>query len=426
MSQRIVPRWPSASTDVRPLAEPLVFPFSKRTAPNRLLKAATSEYLSSYDEANPEARGIPPSRMADFYARFAQGGWGQILTGNIQISYTDLEAPGNAIIPPGAEFSGPRFEAFAAVAAAGKSQGGLIVGQVSHPGRQAFAALQPHPISASPVQLVTSFRGSFGLPRAATRQDLDDVIEGFAHAAEYLERAGFDGIELHAAHGYLLAQFLSPSTNQRTDMYGGSLENRMRLILEIRAAIKKRVSEGFILGIKVNSVEFQDKGFTPEEAVVLCQALDKAQFDYIETSGGTYENIAFEHKKESTAKRENYFVEFAERIAAAVENTKVYTTGGLRTVGGMLSTLEGVDGLGFGRVAIQEPSFAADILSGKVTGAMKSSIPEEDFMSQGLLINYVLQQLARGEEPADLTDPKVAKEIIASAMKEHGGHMEGK
>ncbi|KAJ2968906.1 hypothetical protein NUW58_g10115 [Xylaria curta] len=219
----------------------------------------------------------------------------------------------------------------------------------------------------------------FGVPRAATRQDLDDVIEAFAHAAEYLERAGFDGIELHGAHGYLLAQFLSLTTNQRTDEYGGSLENRMRLTLEVAAAIKKRVSERFILGIKVNSVEFQDKGFTPEEAILLCQALEKAGFDYVETSGGTYEDIGLGHKKESTVKRENYFIEFAEQIAKAVNQTKVYTTGGLRTVGGMLSTLEGVDGLGFGRVALQEPSFAGDVLSGKITGAMKSSIPRFEF-----------------------------------------------
>ncbi|KAI0434538.1 NADH oxidase [Xylaria sp. FL1042] len=417
MSPRTVPRWPSTSTDTRRLAEPIVFPFSKRTASNRFLKAATSEHLATFDEVNIEARGVPLPELVRFYSVFGRGGWGQILTGNIQISYTDIEAAGNAIIPPGAEFSGPRFEAFAAVAAAGKSHGSLIVGQVSHPGRQVYEALQPHPISASPVQLVTEGNGPFGVPRAATRQDIDNIIEGFAHAAEYLERAGFDGIQLHGAHGYLIAQFLSPTTNQRTDEYGGSLENRMRFVLEIAAAIKKRISEKFILGIKVNSVEFQDKGFTPEEAVVLCQALEKAGFDYVETSGGTYENMGFEHKKESTIARENYFIEFAERIGKAVNRTKVYTTGGLRTVGGMLSTLEGVDGVGFGRAAIQEPSFANDILSGKITGAIKSAIPETNFYGQLRSASYSIEQLGRGEAPPDLTDPKVVEKILGSAMK---------
>jgi 2,4-dienoyl-CoA reductase-like NADH-dependent reductase (Old Yellow Enzyme family) len=229
--------------------------------------------------------------------------------------------------------------------------------------------------------------GSFGVPRAATRQDLDSVIEGFAHAAEYLERAGFDGVELHAAHGYLIAQFLSQSTNQRTDEYGGSLENRMRLVLEVAAAIKKRVSKRFILGIKVNSVEFQENGFTNDEAVVLCQALEKAEFDYIETSGGTYEDLGLEHKKESTVKRENFFVEYAEQIANAVNKTKVYTTGGLKTLGGIRSTMQGVDGVGLGRTAILEPSFAADILSGKITGALKSAVPDSNFIGQLLTIS---------------------------------------
>ncbi|KAI1283625.1 NADH oxidase [Xylaria sp. FL0933] len=417
MSQRIVPRWPSTSTDVRRLAEPIVFPFSKRTAPNRFLKAATSERLASFDEVNLQARGVPSPELVHLYAVFGRGGWGQILTGNIQISYTDLEAPGNPIIPPGAEFSGPRFDAFAALAAAGKSHGSLIVGQVSHPGRQVPEALQPHPISASPVHLVTEGNGPFGVPRAATQQDIDSIIEGFAHAAEYLERAGFDGMELHGAHGYLIAQFLSATTNQRTDKYGGSLENRMRFVLEIAAAIKKRISEKFILGIKVNSVEFQAKGFTPEEAVVLCQALENAGFDYVETSGGTYENMAFEHKKESTVARENYFVEFAERIRKAVSRIKVYTTGGLKTVGGMLSTLEGVDGLGIGRAAIQEPSLAGDILSGKITGAMKSSIPETNFVGELVSALYTLEKLGRGEAAPDLTDPKVVEEILSSPIK---------
>ncbi|KAI0977310.1 NADH oxidase [Xylaria arbuscula] len=416
MSQRTPPRWPSTSSDISRLAEPIVFPFSKRTASNRFLKAATSEHLSTFDEVDLKARGIPKPELVKFYSAYAEGGWGQILTGNIQISYTDLEGAGNAIITPDAGFSGPRFEAFAAVAAAAKSHGSLIVGQVSHPGRQVPEALQPHPISASAVGLIAG-NGPFGVPRAATQEDIDNLVEAFAHAAEYLEKAGFDGIELHGAHGYLIAQFLSQTTNQRTDKYGGSLENRTRFVLEVAAAVKKRISKNFILGIKVNSVEFQEKGFTPEEAVELCQALEKAGFDYVETSGGTYENLSLEHKKDSTVKRENYFVEFAERIRSAVSQTKVYTTGGLRTVGGINSTLEGVDGVGFGRAAILEPSLAKDILSGKITGALKSAIPESNFYGQLNAATYIVNQLGRGEAPADLTDPKVAEEILGSTPK---------
>ncbi|KAJ3573601.1 hypothetical protein NPX13_g4639 [Xylaria arbuscula] len=417
MSKPNAPRWPSTSADTRRLAEPIVFPFSKRTAPNRFLKAATSEHLATFDENDLKGRGIPKPELVRFYEVFGKGGWGQILTGNIQISYTDLEGAGNAIIPLDSEFSGPRFEAFAALAAAGKSNGSLIVGQVSHAGRQSPASLQPHPISASAIQLVTAGSGPFGVPRAATQEDIDHVINSFAHSAEYLEKAGYDGIQLHGAHGYLLAQFLSESTNQRTDKYGGSLENRMRIVLEVAAAIKKRVSEKFILGIKINSVEFQEKGFQPEEAVILCQALETAGFDYVETSGGTYEIMGMKHEKESTEKRENYFIEFAERIRSAVTQTKVYTTGGLKTVGGMLSTLDGVDGVGIGRAGIAEPALPANILSGKVTGVLKLAVPDSNFYGQLGLISYLVGPIGRGEEIPDVTDPKVVEEIFEGLKK---------
>lgn len=246
-----------------------------------------------------------------------------------------------------------------------------------------------------------------GIPRAATREDIDGVIEGFAHAAEFLERAGFDGIELHGAHGYLLAQFLSLRTNERTDEYGGSLENRMRIILEIAAAIKKRVNPSFILGIKVNSVEFQDKGFTPEEAVVLCQALERAEFDYIETSGGTYESQDFQHRKDSTRARENFFIEFAEQIGKALKTTRLYTTGGFKTVTGMVDALKYVDGVGIGRAAAQEPELPKAILSGQVEGIMKYKVGEDDFRPRLMFALQQLHELAQGEEPSDLTDEEV-------------------
>ena len=97
----------------------------------------------------------------------------------------------------------------------------------------------------------------FAKPRSASEEDIKNIIEGFAHAAEFMEKANFDGIELHGAHGYLLAQFLSTRINKRTDKYGGSLENRARIILEIAQEIRKRTSKSFIVGIKLNSVDHQ-------------------------------------------------------------------------------------------------------------------------------------------------------------------------
>ena len=284
-------RYESEDVSPAPLGKPLQFEFSGRTAPNRFLKGAMTERLSSWDAKKLEARGIPSKGLINVYRRWGEGGIGLQLSGNIMIEYDHLEAAGNPIIPRKSPFDGERFEAFKEMAVQGKAQGSLMVGQVSHPGRQVQETIQKHPISASDVQLEGNVMGmTFAKPKAATDEDIANVIEGFAHAAEYLEKAQWDGIELHGAHGYLLAQFLSPTTNHRTDKYGGSLENRARLILEIAQAIRKRTSSKFILGIKLNSVEFQDKGFTPEEAKKLCAMLEENRFDFVELSGGTYES----------------------------------------------------------------------------------------------------------------------------------------
>ncbi|KAI1250143.1 hypothetical protein MGN70_007195 [Eutypa lata] len=409
-STTAVPRFGSKATkpDSKPLGEPLVFPFSKRSAQNRFLNVAMSERMASFDAKDVGSRGIPSEKLVKLYERWGEGTWGQILTGNVMIHPEHLEASGNMVIPPDAEFHGLRFDRFAALATASKRHGSLIVAQVSHPGRQTNDTIQTHPISASAIPLVAPQMGvSFAVPRAATREDIDSVIEGFAHAAEFLERAGFDGIEVHAAHGYLLAQFLSLRSNERTDEYGGSLENRMRLILEIATAVKKRVSPSFIVGIKVNSVEFQDKGFAPEEAVLLCQALERAQFDYIETSGGTYESLDFRHVKESTRARENFFIEFAEQIGKALTTTRLYTTGGFKTVAGMVDALQYVDGVGIGRAATQEPDLPKSILAGQVEGIMKYKLGEDDFVPRLMFAVQQIHQLGEGLEPADLTDEEV-------------------
>jgi 2,4-dienoyl-CoA reductase-like NADH-dependent reductase (Old Yellow Enzyme family) len=265
-----------------------------------------SERLASFSLADIESRGIPSPELIHAYKIWGESSIGINLTGNVMIDAEHLEAAGNPVIPRHAEFSGLRFERFRELATAGKAKGNLIIAQVGHPGRQTPGNLQPNPISASDVQLTSSSLGSgFGKPRAATEEDIANVIDGFAHAAEYLEKAGFDGIELHGAHGYLLSQFLSPTTNLRTDKYGGDLKNRMRLILEVRDEIAKRVSDKFVVGIKVNSVEFQEKGFQPEEARELCKALEEHKFDFVELSGGTYEKwVQVDAQRQSTVSRE--------------------------------------------------------------------------------------------------------------------------
>ena len=257
-------RYESEKVSPEPLGQPLKFEFSGKSAPNRFIKGAMTERISSWDPKNFEARGIPSKNLINVYKRWGEGAIGNILTGNLMIEYDHLEAAGNPIIPRGSKYEGERFEAFKEMATQGKKHGCLMIGQVSHPGRQVTESIQKNPVSASDIQLEGVVMGmTFAKPRAATDEDIKNIIEGFAHAAEYLEKAGYDGIELHGAHGYLLAQFLSPSTNVSTDKYGGSLENRARLILEIAAEVHKRTSSDFIVRPPITTKPQKKHPLTP-------------------------------------------------------------------------------------------------------------------------------------------------------------------
>ncbi len=363
-----------------------------------------TERLSSWDPKNFEARGIPSKNLINVYKRWGEGQIGTILTGNLMIDYDQLEAKGNAIIPPEAKFEGERFEAFEALAAESKKHGSLIIGQVSHPGRQVTTDINSDPVSASDVQLKGNIMGmTFSKPHAASTEEIQKIINGFAHAAEFLHKAGYDGIELHGAHGYLLSQFLSQTTNKRTDKYGGSLENRSRLIMEIADEVQKRVPKSFILSIKINSVEFQDKGFELEDCKALCASLEAHHFDFVELSGGTYEELAFTHKRDSTKKREAFFLEFAETIVPAFHKTKTYITGGFKTVGAMVGALKTVDGVGLARPVCQEPRLCADILSGKVKGAIKQRLDESNFGITNVAAGTQIRMIGKDQEPIDMS-----------------------
>lgn len=382
-----------------------------------------TEKLSSWDPEDEKSRGIPSPEIHNVYRRWGEGGLGHILTGNIMLAYDQLEAAGNMIIPTDDPFQGERFDAFAKLASVAKVHGSLITGQVTHPGRQVERRIQPHPVSASDVQLQGKILGAeFAKPHAASQEELEKIVHSFAFAAQYLHRAGFDGIELQGAHGYLLSQFLSPSTNHRTDEYGGSLRNRARLIIDIARSIRANTPPGFIMGIKINSVEFQAGGFTIDEARELCAMLEEATFDFVELSGGTYQAMAFKHERESTKKREAFFLEFAEMIVPALKKTKTYVTGGFKTLGGMLDALNTVDGVGVGRVVAQEFSLAKDLLSGSVSAAIDQKVNQDDFALTNTIAGSQIRQVGKGKEPIDMSrDENV--QIFLKAMSTWVGQM---
>lgn len=255
----------------------------------------------------------------------------------------------------------------------------------------------------------------FGKPRPATEEDIARVIQGYVHAALYLEKAGFDGIELHAAHGYLISQFLSRTTNLRTDKYGvQSTENRLRFIKEICSAIKGKVSPNFIVGAKLNSVEFENGGITVQEAYEVCVCLQEMGLDYVQLSGGTFENLGLSWEKESTRRREAYFLEWVERVMQAFDSPDrklaVFLSGGLRSVGNMVRALDVADGVSLARPAILEPLLAHDILAGRVLGAIQP-VPELEASDPKVLFvaQTQIKQISEGKDPFDSSDKEAVE-----------------
>ncbi|KAF5576743.1 transcriptional regulator [Fusarium pseudocircinatum] len=409
-------RYTSKDVSPEPLAQELHLYPSGRVAKNRFLKSPMAESLASWDPEIVSKRGIPTEELIELYRRWGEGrnNFGIVVTGNIDIDLTSVGAAASPSIPVDAPFEGERFEKFKQLATAAKKDGSLFLAQVNHPGRQVPYKFNPVAISASDVQLDPKMGMTFGKPHAATKDEIAQIIEGFAHAAEYLEKAGFDGIELHAAHGYLLSQFLSRTTNKRTDEYGTqTVENRLRLISEIAAAIKARVSPTFIVSAKLNSVEFQDGGVTPDEARELCERLEALGFDFVELSGGTYERMALSWEKESTKQREGFFLEWAETITKALDpahKMRIFIAGGLRTVGAMVDALDVVDGVSIGRPAAAEPRLAGDIIEGRVKGAIQPVEMVENDLGMGMgVAGAQFAQVAKGFEPLDASNSEVVQ-----------------
>ncbi|KAI1085193.1 NADH oxidase [Whalleya microplaca] len=407
-------RYEGRDVDAAPLGEPLPFPFSRLVAPNRLMKVAMTERLASWDAGDMSASGIPTQDLFNLYGHWGQGGWGIIITGNILIDVTHLEAPGNMIVSIDAPPSGPRFEAFQQLARAAKAGGSIFLGQLNHPGRQTDMELQADPVSASDVPLTRSAFADmrFAQPHAASLDEIRDIKAAFVHAAAYLEAAGFDGVQLHGAHGYLLAQFLSPTTNRRTDRYGGALENRARLVTELGDEIRAATGPDFVVAIKINSVEFQDAGFTTADAAALVELLEAHGFDLVELSGGTYEAMGMYHRKESTLRREAFFLEFAELIVPHVTRTRCFITGGIRTVGAMVDALQsGLDGVGLGRPSTTEPRLPKELLVKGSKACIKPLIGdtkviagEESFGFGAVLSGAHMRQMGLNQEPFDPSD----------------------
>ena len=340
-----------------PLAQPLTLPCGV-TLPNRLGKSAMTEGLADPQDNPTEAHNT-------LYRTWSEGGTGLLITGNVMVDRRYLERAGNVVLED--EQAVERLRSWAAV---GKSGGSHIWMQINHPGRQCQRTINRQPLSPSDVQL--KMIGLFGRPRAMTEADIEDVIARYAKTATLAKQTGFDGVQIHGAHGYLISQFLSPKTNQRHDKWGGSLENRARFVREVVRAVRIAVGDDYPVSIKLNSADFQKGGFTLSECVMVAGWLATDSIDLLEISGGTYEQLSLlgvepTEVRESTRKREAYFIEYADAIRQAAQ-IPLMVTGGFRSrvVMEQAITNKEVDIVGLARPLCTQPNLANQLFAGTI------------------------------------------------------------
>ncbi|WP_368906982.1 NADH:flavin oxidoreductase/NADH oxidase family protein [Serratia marcescens] len=297
---------------------PLTLPNGSRLT-NRLAKAAMEENLA--DEGQ-----LPGPALWRLYRHWGTGGAGLIITGNVMIDGRAMTGPGGVVLEQGTPLA--PFETWAKAARQSSAQ---VWMQLNHPGRQVMANMGGNAWAPSAIPLAMGKHSKlFAQPQAMDEAQIAEVIARFAASAYAAEQAGFTGVQIHAAHGYLISQFLSPLTNQRSDRWGGELANRARLLLEVVRVVRERVSPGFCVAVKLNSADFQRGGFSSDDAHQVVLMLNDLAVDLIELSGGSYESPAMQGEAAdgSTLAREAYFLTFA-RDLAAVARMPVMTTGGI-------------------------------------------------------------------------------------------------
>jgi 2,4-dienoyl-CoA reductase-like NADH-dependent reductase (Old Yellow Enzyme family) len=396
---------PLTSAADAPVVDALHQPFTLPNGavlPNRLAKAALSESLARRDHS-------PGSRIKTLYRRWSGNGAGLVITGNVMVDRRAIGEPGNVVVE-----DERAFEDLVEWADIIKADGAVAWAQINHPGRQAPRTLTPQPVAPSPIALPGSAR-MFAQPRELTHDEIEDIIRRFATTAGILVRAGFDGVQIHGAHGYLVSQFLSPLANQRTDAWGGTPEKRRRFVIEVARAIRAEIGTEAALAIKLNSADFQRGGFGEDESVEVVHALAAEGIDLLEVSGGTYASAAMlgvdPSLKESTRQREAYFLDYARRVRRELPTLPLMLTGGFRTATAMNeAVLSGdIDVVGLGRPLTIEPDVPGRLLDGTAVASnvrpRRSGIRLIDSLTELTAYTVQMWRMADGNEPAPRRHP---------------------
>ncbi len=392
------------------LFQSFTFPNGK-TAKNRFFKSAMEEQLAKHNQ--------PTQTLVRLYDTWAKGGTGVLVTGNVMVSETGKGSINDVVLSD--ERSMDMLKAWAK---AGTQNDTLLIMQINHAGKQSPKAVNKTPVAPSAVAL-KGMDGFINPPRALADNEIEMIIRQFIHTAQIADKAGFSGVQIHGAHGYLVSQFLSPHHNQRTDKWGGSLENRMRFLVEIYQGIRAVVRPEFLVGLKLNSADFQKGGFDEMDSIQVVQKMSELGIDFIEISGGNYESPEMLSAKASTQQREAFFIDYAEK-ARKVSQVPLIITGGFRSQLAMNDALNSghLDFIGIARPLAIMPDLPNQIKNGTyqtiTTERIKTGVKAVDSKLGAVLeMDWYMNQMAligQGKQPNPKLSPwkVLAKTIIAN------------
>ena len=376
------------------LFTPITLP-NGTTIKNRFFKSAMSEGMGTRDFQ-------PKKNIATLYKRWAEGGTGLIITGNIMVDPKGTAEPGNIVFDKNSN-----MEILKNWANQGQQHGAKIMVQLNHPGKQVPKTIAKETVAPSAVPLGNGLNKLFSTPRALTTSEVEELVQKFVTSAKVAKEAGFSGVQIHAAHGYLISQFLSPHDNRRTDKYGGSLENRMRFLKEIYLGMREELGKDFTIGIKINSTDFKEDGLTEEDSLKTIIELANLGLDFVEISGGTYERPAM---MGATSKSTNqvFFAEYSKKLKQKIK-IPVVVTGGIRSINAMNTLLNDntTDFIGIARPLTIDPNIPNKIKQGTYTivetTRVSTGVKKLDKIFGSLLgivyYQVLMQNIAKGKEP---------------------------
>ena len=370
---------------------------------NRIAKAAMEEGMASGSQ-------LPDERLISLYRRWGAGGAGLLITGNVMVHAEALTGPGGVVLDDRAP-----LDPFTRWAEAGKAGGAAMWMQISHPGRQVQARMPGVVWGPSAVAVELGKHSKrFGRPVAMTKEQISATVKRFATTAGLAERAGFDGVEVHAAHGYLLSQFLSPLVNKRSDEWGGPLENRARLLLDVVRAIRMVVASSFTVAVKLNSADFQRGGFDVDDAAKVIAMLEPLGVDLVELSGGSYESPAMAGRSADhhTEAREAYFLELATQLATTTPLPLMLTGGITRRDTAEAVLASGVALVGMATAMAVIPDLPDRWLAGlEATERLKPVTWSDKTLASAAsmsLVRHQMRRITRGQDPTGKTHPLYA------------------